>query len=125
HDQPVFADGETNSRRGRPAERLGKPVITPAAEDRVLRPQRAMRELERRARVVIEAADQAVVYLKLDTDRLQDFLHRLEVRAAAFVQKLADARQLLDDRLVLGDFAIEYAQRVGDGPALAIGAHLP
>ena len=44
--------------------------------------------------------------------------------AAGFVEKLADARQRLDDRLILGNFAIEYAQRIGDGAALAIGAHL-
>ena len=50
-------------------------------------------------------------------------MHFFEVRAAAFVEKLADARQGFDDRLVLGNFAVEDAQRVGDGAALAVGAH--
>jgi hypothetical protein len=41
--------------------------------------------------------------------------------AAGFVEKLADARQGLDDGLILRDFAIEDAQGIGDGAALAIG----
>ena len=43
--------------------------------------------------------------------------------AATLVQKLADARQLFDDRLVLGNLAIKHAQRIGDGAALAVLAH--
>src|SRR5580700_2943438 len=42
---------------------------------------------------------------------------------AAFVEKLADARQRVDDGLILRDLAIEHAQRIGYGAALAIGAH--
>ena len=43
--------------------------------------------------------------------------------AATLVQKRADARQRLDDGLVFGNFAIEHAQRIGDGAALAVLAH--
>ena len=84
-----------------------------------------MGELEGGARVVVEAADQAVIEYEMDSDRLQDLLHLLEVRAAAFVEKLADARKRFDDGLIFGDFAVEDAQRVGDGAALAVGAHFP
>ncbi len=43
--------------------------------------------------------------------------------AATFIQERADARQLVDDRLVLGDFAIKHPQRIGDRASLAILAH--
>ncbi len=82
HHQPVFADGEANARSGRPAERFGKAVITAAAEDCVLRSQGSVGELERGASVVIEAADQPVVYAKLDTRQLQNLLHGVEMFAA-------------------------------------------
>ena len=72
-----------------------------------------MGEFERRARVVIEPADQPVVDLKLDTNRLQDRLHRLKMLAAPFIQKLADARQFLDDRLILSHLTVKHAQRIG------------
>ena len=48
----------------------------------------------------------------------------MEVLAARFVQKFADARELLDDRLIFGNFAVEDAQRIGHCAALAIGAHI-
>jgi hypothetical protein len=46
------------------------------------------------------------------------------VSATGFVEKLADAGKSLDDGLIGGNFAIEDAQRIGDGAALAIDAHL-
>lgn len=51
-------------------------------------------------------------------------MHCFKMFPAAFVEKLADPRECVDDRLILGDLAIEYAQRIGYGAALAIGAHL-
>ena len=44
--------------------------------------------------------------------------------AAGLVEILADLRQLLDDRLVFRNFAVEHAQRIRLRPALAVGAHL-
>src|SRR5690349_4015298 len=40
HDEPVFADGKSNSRSLRAADHFGESVITSAAEDRILRAQR-------------------------------------------------------------------------------------
>ena len=40
-----------------------------------------------------------------------------------FVEGIGDLGQRLDDGLVFGDFAVEDAQRIGDGAALAVGAH--
>src|ERR1035437_630375 len=56
HHQPVFPNRKPNPRSRRSAQRLRKPVIPSPAQDRVLRPQRPMRELERRPRVVVEPA---------------------------------------------------------------------
>src|ERR1700719_1424199 len=45
--------------------------------------------------------------------------------AARRVEELADAGQFFDDGLVRGNFAIEHAQRIVDGAALAVDTHLP
>src|ERR1700690_3098728 len=82
-----------------------------------------MGEFKRRPRVVVESADESIVKRERYADRSQDLLHLLEVLAATLVEKLADTRQLLDDRLVLGNFAIKHPQRIGDSAALAILAH--
>ena len=47
-----------------------------------------------------------------------------EVGAGGFVERVGDHGQRLDDGLVGGDFAVEHAQGIGDGAALAIGTHL-
>ena len=101
-----------------------KSVIAAAAENRVLRAQGAVSKLECRARVIVEAAHQAIVEREGNADGVQNRLHLLEMLAATLIQKLADARQLLDDRLVFGNFAVKHAQRIGHRAALAVGAHL-
>ena len=40
------------------------------------------------------------------------------------VERINDFRQRVDDGLVFRDLAIEHAQRIGDGAALAVDAHL-
>ena len=124
HHQPVFANGKSDPRRRRAAERLGKSVIAAAAENRILRPQSPVSELKRSSTVIIQAADQAVVELKLNPDCSQYLLHLLEMPAARLVEKLADARQRFDNRLICGNFAIEDPKWIGDGATLAVGAHL-
>src|SRR5579863_731430 len=64
HDEAVFADGESDAGSGRAAERFGEAVVASAAENGVLRAQRAVGEFEGGAGVVVEAADQAVVDMK-------------------------------------------------------------
>src|SRR5260221_13514708 len=61
--------------------------------------------------------------MKLDSNSSQNFFPLGEMLAAGFVQILADARESLDDGLVFGNFAVEHAQRIGHGPALAVAAH--
>src|SRR5207248_2857321 len=86
HHQPVFAYRETNAWGRRSAKGFGEPVITSSAEDGILRAQSPVRELECRPGVVIKAANEAVIYVKLDTYRLQNLLHLLEVLATRFVE---------------------------------------
>jgi hypothetical protein len=73
HHEAVFADGEADAGSRGTTERLGKSVIAAAAEDCILGAQRSVREFERGARVVIEAAHQAVVQGEGDADRGQNF----------------------------------------------------
>ena len=52
----------------------------------------------------------------------QMLLDHMEVRVAIFAEVIEDRGQRIDGGLVVGNFAIEHAQRVGGGAALAIGA---
>src|ERR1700680_203162 len=83
-----------------------------------------MGELKRGSTVIIQTAYQAIVELKLDSNRLQDLLHLREMLAARLIQELADPWQFFDDGLIRRHFAIEHSQRIGNGAALAVGAHL-
>src|SRR5579863_8151132 len=62
--------------------------------------------------------------MKIDTYSFQDVLHLLKMLATRLVEKLADARQFVDDGLVGRNFAVKHAQRIRNGAALAIRAHL-
>ena len=121
--QAVFADGEADARSLGSADRLRQSVVAAAAEHCVLRAQAAVGELKRRARVVVESAHQAIV------DRVGHAAASSMARTAAkcsgsFVEVIADPRQRVDDRLIFGNLAVEHAQRIGLGAALAVGAHL-
>ena len=83
-----------------------------------------MGELEGGAGVVVEAADEAVVERVRDAGGVKGGGDGGEVGAGVFVERVGDDGQRLDDGLVGGDFAVEDAQGVGDGAALAVGTHL-
>ena len=121
--QPVFADGEANTRRGRTAEHLREAVVAPAAEQRVLRAQRAAGDLKRRARVVVEPADQTRSDLVGNPALLELRKHAVEVLPALGTQMVEDARELGDDGLVGFHLAVKHAQRVRLRAALAVHAH--
>ena len=86
HHQAIFADGEADARARRSAEHFRQAVVASAAKDRVLRAERAMRELERGASVVIQSAHQAIVEFEGDADGVEDPLNLVEVLAAGFVE---------------------------------------
>ena len=75
-------DGEADPRRLGPADRLAQPVVAPAAEQRVLRAQPAVRELEGRARVVVEAAHQPRIQRVRHAGGIQRRRHLRKVRSS-------------------------------------------
>ena len=88
-----------------------------------MRSQRSVSEFECSSGVIVQAADKTIVQREGHLHCLKDFLHFLKMLAATFVEKLTDARQLVDDGLVLGNLAIKHAQRIGDRPPLAVATH--
>jgi len=64
---------------------LEEAIVAAATQQRVLRTQAAMLELEGRARVVVQPADKAVVMLVRHAARVQRLAHLLEVRARCLV----------------------------------------
>ena len=82
-----------------------------------------MCELESRAGIVVEAAHEPVIQREWHANRFQDFLDLLEMLPARLIEKLADARQVFNDRLIFRNFAIKHAQRISHRAALAIDTH--
>ena len=105
-------------------ERFRKAVIAAAAEHRILRAQVAVHDFKRRAHVVIEAAHQARSDFKRDAAVGQIALHVSEVRAADFAEIIENGGQAIDGRLIFRHFAVEHAQRICFGAALAVGAEV-
>src|SRR5215831_17364606 len=83
-----------------------------------------MSELKRGARVVVEAADEPVIQRKRHADFRQNLLHRRKVLTRVVSEKLRDARQVFNDRLILGYLAVKHAQRIRHGSPLAVATHL-
>ncbi len=108
---------EPDRRRRRTAHLLREPVVATAAADRVLGGvERAARELEDGARVVVESAHQARRDLERDSERLQSFLHALEVRGRCVTQVLAQLRRALEHVGPVVALRVENAQGVRLGP---------
>ena len=94
-----------------------------ATEQRVLRAEASVRELERGARVVVEAADETGAQGVGDACSIEGSGNGREMFLRFFVERVADFWQRVDDGLILRNFAAEHAQRIGDGPALAVDTH--
>ena len=73
--EPFDAGAEADARRRRPADLLDEPVVAAAAADRVLRADRLVLELERRPRVVVEAADERRGQLVADAVGIEVLAH--------------------------------------------------
>src|SRR5262249_115347 len=97
-----------------------KAVVAAASKNRILRTQRTMHHFERRAHVVIESADQPRLHYERNTSIVQIFLYRREMRFAVRTKVLQDRGQVIDDRLIFGNLAIEDTQRIGLRAALTI-----
>ena len=110
-EQALDSCTEADSRRRRPADRLDQPVVAPAAADRALRADRLVPELERRARVVVEAPDERRLELVTDAGRVEERPDLLEVRPALVAEALADRWCLGQERLNLLALHVEDTQR--------------
>src|SRR4029077_6784400 len=97
---------------------------TATAQQRVLRTQTAMREFKGRARVVIEAANQAMIPMIRNTACIKRRAYCRKVRRRCFVERICDAGESVDDRLILRHLAIEHAQRIRLRASLAVNTHL-
>ena len=106
------------------ADGLAEAVVAAAAEQGILRAQAAVRELEGGAGVVVEAAHQAVVARVGHAGGIERREDGGEVRLRVLVERVGDHGQRVDDGLIGGHLAVEHAQRIGDGAALAVRAHL-
>src|SRR5437762_8538009 len=121
--QAILADSESDPRRTGPSQSFRKAIIPASTENRILRAQRSVSEFECSPGVIVQAADKTIVQREGHLHCLKDFLHFLKMLAATFVEKLTDARQFVDDGLVLGNLAIKHAQRIGHCPPLAVATH--
>src|ERR1700686_3797949 len=82
HQKTLETEPEPDARRRRPAERAHQIVVTSAAADRILRAEKFRVELEDRARVVVETANQPRFDLMRYADRIEPRANRIEVGAA-------------------------------------------
>ena len=122
--QPVLAHGKADAGGFGPADGFAQAVVAAAAEQGVLRAQAAVRELEGGAGVVVEAAHQAVIARVGHAGGIERGGDGGEVGLGVFVERVGDLGQRVDDGLVFRNFAVEHAEGVGDGAALAVCAHL-
>ena len=120
--RPIEADPESDARRRPTTEELGQAVVAAAAADGVLLALApGDEELERRARVVVEAAHQPMVDDVAHAHRVEQVEHGAEVGTALVAQVVAALRRAIGQvgRQVL---VVEDAQRVDlEAPAGVIG----
>ena len=113
-NEAIDAARDSDRRRRRAADLLDQVVVATAAGQRELRAERIGHELERRARVVVEPADEGRHEPVLDPVGVQVAADRVEVRLALVAQRLADLRSLREralDLLRLLGQVVEHAQR--------------
>ena len=112
----VDPESPAAARCRRAAELLDQAVVAPAAPDSRLRPEALALELEDRARVVVEPADQGRVELVGDAIRLEKLANPLEVLGVRLVEAVKQSRCVghhLPRALVVG---VESPQWVGVDP---------
>jgi len=108
----LHAGPEADAGRRRPAELFDEAVVASSAADAALGAEQVGAELERRPRVVVEAADEAEVELGVEAHATQQVEHGVEVGPAVRTEVVADARRLVEHRAARLDLAVERAQRV-------------
>jgi hypothetical protein len=98
-DQPIQPDPEADGRGGAAAQQLHQAVVPPTAADRLLLALAALDiELERRARVVVEPADEARLETVGHAQRIEMRPDGGEMGRAGVAQAIGDARRPGVDR---------------------------
>ena len=122
HHDAVQPQAEAQAGGGLAAEFLHQAVVPAAAAQG--KAQALGGELEHSAGVVIQAADQAGVYLKLDAQGGQKLLNLGKVGFAVLAQVVGDLGRALAHLLALGAFAVQDAHGVALQPGEAGVAQL-
>src|SRR5207248_4383851 len=114
---------EADPRRGPAPHLLREVVVPPAAEDHVLRGVEGLAdELERRARVVVEAADEPGSQLVMDAELVEAALDLLEVLTGPVAQVLRELRRPFDEVLPVLPLGVEDPERVRQHALAELGA---
>ena len=109
---------------GGAADLLHEAIVAAAAADAALGAETVGVELERRARVVVEAAHEPEVQTRLQAGGAHKLEHRVEVLAAVRAQVVDDARRLVQHGAARLDLAVERAQRIERDALAAVAAEL-
>ena len=119
---PLHPGGEADAGHVRAAELLGQQVVAAAAGHAGLGAERVARELEHRARVVVEAAHERRVDLVLDARRVEHRRDLVEVLLVLGLDAVEQPRRVLHHALGAAVVGVERAQRVGvDAAAHLVG----
>src|SRR5216683_1473509 len=121
-DEAVFAYGEADAFCWRAAEELHEAVVAAAAADGVLRAEARGGDFEGGAHVVVEATNEAPVFLVEDAADLELALYLGVVRLAFVAEVVGNVRERGDDGLLAFELGVEDAQWIRVDAALGIGA---
>src|ERR1700691_6158531 len=73
--------------------------------------------------VIIQSSDQPRIFYVGDLNSIQNIFYLFVVATALLAQELCNGGQCFYHGLVFWNLAVKDAQRIGYGPALAVGAH--
>ena len=110
--------------RGRATDRFDQAIIAPTAGNGVLRPQSFSDHLKRRARIVIQPADELGIEHIADTNPSEEVGQRFEMLTTRLAEKCHGLRRVAHDGTAALLFTVEYPQRIALVAALALRAEL-
>src|SRR6202030_535547 len=102
-----LSDGETDRGQRGTAHVREQVVVSPAAQDRILRPEVARDDLEHRNGVVIESADERGALGEWNSGVAQVRLDLRKVRRRLRVEKLESGRRVREHGAGLGILGVE------------------
>src|SRR5918994_2634841 len=123
-EQPLNAQAEPDAGRRLAAHLLREIVVSSPTQDRVLGSVEGIAdELERGARVVVEAAHETRSKLVSDVELVEAALYLLEVLTRLVAQMLGELWRALDDVLPILSLGVENPQWVRFDPIVKLRTH--